>query len=440
MIKYNKYDSVVKGIIKMDENNSGFDIDGSEINNDEAKRDEFEDLNELLNNINEMSSEKLPTEQDFERARIRRKREQLRKKKSPGKIVIRVLIIILCVLISLALALGATWFILYKSGESQLKMPTDVSVNIDDNNVSNVEEDGSTIEYDGKLYRLNPDVVSLLFIGIDRDELGNEENVVGTGGQADAVYLVSINTEQKKYKVISISRDTMTDIGVYSADGKYIGTERKQLCLSYAYGDGKTTSCENTVRAVSSLFYNIPIQSYFALERSAIPTLNDTIGGVTVPVYDEDGKDTGKTTTLFGQDAYDYVHYRDISRLDSNNIRMTRQMAYIKSFIKKLISSAAANLGVAIDFFNTAAQYSSTNLNTSIVTYYATTVLANGSNIDIDYVKLPGKITKGKSGNAEYNHDKDALTKLVIETYYEEYSPDGKIAAASASTAKTTQK
>ena len=159
-----------------------------------------------------------------------------------------------------------------------------------------------------------------------------------------------------------------------------------------------------------------------------------------MPVYDEDGKDTGKTTTLFGQDAYDYVHYRDISRLDSNNIRMTRQTAYIKAFIKKLISSAATNLNVALDFFNTATQYSSTNLNTSIVTYYATTVLANGSNVDIDYVKLPGKITKGKSGNAEYNHDKEALTKLVIETYYEEYTPDGVTSAAQSSAAKTTQK
>lgn len=424
----------------MDENNSGFDINSYEINSDNANRDEFEDLNALLNSINENSSEKLPSEQDFERARIQRRRERRRKKKSPGKIVIRVLIIILCVLLAILIALGATWLILYKSGESQLKTPSDYAVNIDDDNVSKVEEDGSTIDYNGKLYRLNPDVVSLLFIGIDREELGNENNVVGTGGQADALYLVSINTEQKKYKVISISRDTMTDIGVYSADGKYVGTEKKQICLSYAYGDGKTTSCENTVRAVSSLFYNIPIQSYFALERSAIPTLNDTIGGVTVPVYDEDGKDTGKTTTLFGQDAYDYVHYRDISRLDSNNIRMTRQTAYIKAFIKKLISSAATNLNVALDFFNTATQYSSTNLNTSIVTYYATTVLSGGSDINIDYVKLPGKITKGKSGNAEYNHDKEALTKLVIETYYEEYTPDGVTSAAQSSAAKTTQK
>lgn len=424
----------------MDKNNSGFDINSYEINSDNANRDEFEDLNALLNSINENSSEKLPSEQDFERARIQRRRERRRKKKSPGKIVIRVLIIILCVLLAILIALGATWLILYKSGESQLKTPSDYAVNIDDDNVSKVEEDGSTIDYNGKLYRLNPDVVSLLFIGIDREELGNENNVVGTGGQADALYLVSLNTEQKKYKVISISRDTMTDIGVYSADGKYVGTEKKQICLSYAYGDGKTTSCENTVRAVSSLFYNIPIQSYFALERSAIPTLNDTIGGVTVPVYDEDGKDTGKTTTLFGQDAYDYVHYRDISRLDSNNIRMTRQTAYIKAFIKKLISSAATNLNVALDFFNTATQYSSTNLNTSIVTYYATTVLSGGSDINIDYVKLPGKITKGKSGNAEYNHDKEALTKLVIETYYEEYTPDGVTSAAQSSAAKTTQK
>lgn len=425
-----------------EKNNDLYNADSKE-NTEAEKKDDFDDLNALLNSINENSSEVMPSEQDFERAQIhrrhRRNSERRRKKKRPMKIFIRVLIIILCVLLGLVLALGATWLILYKSGESQLKNTPDVSVNIANDNVNALEEDGSTIEYNGKRYKLNNDVVSLLFIGIDRDELGSTDNVVGTGGQADAVYLVAVNTAQKKYKVISISRDTMTDIGVYSADGKYTGTEKKQLCLSYAYGDGKATSCENTLRAVSSLFYNIPIQSYFALERSAIPTLNDTIGGVTVPVYDENGKDTGKTTTLYGQDAYDYVHYRDLSRLDSNNIRMTRQMAYIKSFIKKLVSSAASNLNTALDFFNTASQYSSTNLNTSIVTYYATNVLSGGSDIDIEYVKLPGEITKNDSGNAEFHHDKDALTKLVIETYYKEYTPDGAIANTSPSTAKAAQ-
>lgn len=405
----------------MDEKNNDFNSDAPIKDDNNKKDNNFEDLNDLLNSINENSDEKMPSEDEFRRAQIHRNRKSRKAKKSPAKIAVRVLIIILCVLLSLLIALGAMWFILYKSGESQLKDNKDVSVNIDDKNVSPIEEDGSTIEYNGKLYRLNPDVVSLLFIGIDRDELGSDNDVVGTGGQADAVYLVTINTKNQEYKVISISRDTMTDIGVYSSEGKYIGIQKKQLCLSYAYGDGKESSCENTVRAVSSLFYNIPIQSYFALERSAVPALNDMIGGVTVPVYDESGKDTGKTTTLFGQDAYDYVHYRDLSRLDSNNIRMTRQVAYIKAFIKKMISAASTDLNVALNFFNTASEYSSTNLNTSIVTYYATNVLSKGADIDIDYVKLPGKITKNKSGNAEFHHDKDELTKLVIETYYEEY-------------------
>lgn len=423
----------------MDENNNKLEFNGSDINNAAETQDDFEELNAMLNSINENSTEKLPDEEDFRRAQMHRQQKRQKNKKRPSRIIVRVLIIVLCVLLSLVLALGATWFILYKSGESQLKTPIDVTVNIDDDNVSNIEEDGSTIEYNGKQYRLNQNVVSLLFIGVDREELGSEDDVIGTGGQADALYLVTIDTAQNKYKVISISRDTMTDIGVYSSDGKYVGTEKKQICLSYAYGDGKTTSCDNTVRAVSTLFYNIPIQSYFALERSAIPTLNDTIGGVTVPVYDENGNDTGKTTTLFGQDAYDYVHYRDTSRLDSNNIRMTRQMAYIKAFIKKLVSSATSNLNVALDFFNTASQYSSTNLNTSIVTYYATTVLSSGGNIDIDYVKLPGEITQNESGNAEFNYDKDALTKLVIETYYEECTNDGSD-AATISAASATKK
>ena len=72
----------------------------------------------------------------------------------------------------------------------------------------------------------------------------------------------------------------MTDVALYSEGGSYIGTENLQLCLSYAYGDGKALSCDNTVISVSRIFYNIPINSYFSLDLEGIAAVNDSVGGV----------------------------------------------------------------------------------------------------------------------------------------------------------------
>ena len=76
----------------------------------------------------------------------------------------------------------------------------------------------------------------------------------------------------------------MTDVNVYSDLGNFIGTEKLQLCLAYTYGDGKEKSCENTVRAVSRLFYGMPVAAYAALDLDAIAVLTDAVGGVEVTV------------------------------------------------------------------------------------------------------------------------------------------------------------
>ena len=93
-----------------------------------------------------------------------------------------------------------------------------------------------------------------------------------------------LDTKTGKSRLIAISRDTMTDVNVYSDLGNFIGTEKLQLCLAYTYGDGKEKSCENTVRAVSRLFYGMPVAAYAALDLDAITVLTDAVGGVEVPV------------------------------------------------------------------------------------------------------------------------------------------------------------
>lgn len=92
--------------------------------------------------------------------------------------------------------------------------------------------------------------------------------------------------------MIAISRDTMTEIATYDVKGNYIGDSVNHLGLAYAFGNGKDTSCEYMVHAVSKLFYGIPINGYAAFNMETISKLNDAVGGVTVTV--PEGEDLSK--------------------------------------------------------------------------------------------------------------------------------------------------
>ena len=86
-------------------------------------------------------------------------------------------------------------------------------------------------------------------MGVDKRDLGLDN--VGTGGQSDADILLTINTKTGKAKAIAIPRDTMVDVDLYSESGIFLSSEKMQLCLSNAYGDGKAKSAENTANSIS---------------------------------------------------------------------------------------------------------------------------------------------------------------------------------------------
>lgn len=382
---------------------------------------ELNELNKELNQINLESNENMADKQRFEKSRHHAKRahEKSKRNKKKNKIL-RVIVVILAIILAIAVFISATWFTLYKIGENELKPNIDSNIIIDNTKVSGVP-DGSIISYNGKKYVFNENITSVLFMGIDKSELSNE-GVVGKGGQADTIYLLAMDMTTGKFKAINISRDTLTDISVYTTSGQYSGTEKHQLCLSYAYGDGKESSCRNTVEAVSQLFYNIPINTYYALDRSAIPVINDLVAGengLAVPEFDyETGKKTRNTIYLKGNETDKYVHDRDIKKLESNNFRIKRQMEYLKAFTSTAINRTKQNLAFPVDVYNTAMEYSSTNLSVSTLTFITTKLFVEGNGLDIDFVNLKGKIVEGKNGLAEYIVDEDELTKLVIETYY----------------------
>lgn len=345
-----------------------------------------------------------------------------RKKKKPWwKKLLIILGCFLGFILLLIIAAIVTFFILKSIGMSELTGgDVNMTAPIIENAGVSVDNNKNTITYQGKTYAYNSNMTSILCMGIDKKDgegLGLVDDVVGTGGQADALYMVAFDTATGETDVIAISRDIYGDIGVYSADGNYTGTENAQLCLAYAYGDGKEKSCVNTVDAVKRLFYNLPINSYFAMELEAITTLNDAVGGVVVTLPDDSLPlgNAGDTIRLYGQDARIFIQYRNVYELNSSVDRMNRQISYLEGFASTAIDMTKQDLSTPVNLYNIVSSNSVTNLNASRISAIGYTIATSGASCE--FAKVPGEVIHNGE-YAEYVVDEQGLLELILDIYY----------------------
>lgn len=347
------------------------------------------------------------------------------KNKTTSQKIRTILLYILIAILVLILSLGGGLLLMVAIGNNQLTNYGDVSMTAPELTGKDVSvlNSGKTIIYEGKEYVFNENMTSILCIGVDKYEMGLEDEQVGTGGQADALYMIALDTKTGETDVIAISRDIVTDIGIYSPEGEYLRTEKHQLCLSYAYGNGKDTSCLNTVTAVERLFYQLPIQSHIAIDLDAVAQLNDAIGGVTVTMIDDDFIDSniirhykGETLTLYGEDARRYLQVRKTHELHSSVDRMSRQINYLKAFSKKALEMTKEDIGLPLELYNIIEDNSSTNLTPSKITAFATTIVTNGIQ-ELNFVTVPGEIQRGET-YAEYIVDEAAFYEMFLDIYY----------------------
>lgn len=351
-------------------------------------------------------------------------RPHKRKKKSKA---LKVLLIILCVLLAIVIAVAGTLFVFNKVGESTMHNYKDVEIEPapEVENVEEVKDSGKTIIYNGNTYSFNEDVATVVMMGIDTGKQGEAiENIIGANGQADAIYIAVIDTSNNKVTILGVSRDAMVDVNVYNTSGEFLRTENMQLCLSYAYGDGKHTSCENTIVSLERLFYGLPFNTYFSFDIPAIGLATDAIGGVTITsdfsfYSNYYGRDilSGETVTLYGKDADTYVRFRDTDELESNNDRMSHQKQFISAFIAEIFSSVKSDPSLIVDLYKTVENNSTTNLTPAKMTYLATTAISGlDSYKEIEFVNVPGTVTKGEY--AEFIVDQNALMELMLDLFY----------------------
>ncbi len=350
-----------------------------------------------------------------------------RKKKHPVRTA---LLIILACLLGIVVIAAATVLILQSRGRSAMIPNAPVSITvpevIEKDPTVQILDEGRTVTYNGEIYRFNENRTNILCIGVDKKSLGTEDGVVGTGGQADTLVVLSIDTANGNTDALAISRDAIVDIDLFAEDGSFVGTEKTQICLAYAYGDGREKSCDTTARAVSRLLYGIPINTYFAMDIDSIATLNDAIGGVEVTLLsdlqfgDRATYSAGERYTLWGQEALWYIQMRDTEQLDSNNERMARQKQYLAAFAEKAIAATKADLQVPLSLFNAVSDEAITSLTPAKITFLATSLVRHDH--PLAFTSVAGDVVKGEDGYAEFHVDDKALYEQVLDIFYTKQS------------------
>lgn len=273
------------------------------------------------------------------------------------------------------------------------------------------------VYYQGQEYRYNRDIENILFMGVDKKEQIVLQDTPGKAGQADSVMILSLNKKDKTARILQISRDSMTDVDIYDANGNYYTTVQAQLATQYAYGNGGQSSCYAMKKTVSELLYDLPIDGYISLNIEAISTINDAVGGVTITVPKDYTRidpafTEGSTITLTGEQAEKYVRYRDTNEEGSNNERMERQVQYLPA----LISALKGKAGKAGDYYETfyplVSSYMVTDLSADQINQLSEYQLLYD---ETEYV--PGEVRSGEE-HEEYIIDEAKLKDLLMEMFY----------------------
>ncbi|MBR4026350.1 MAG: LCP family protein [Lachnospiraceae bacterium] len=183
--------------------------------------------------------------------------------------------------------------------------------------------------------------VNILCMGIDKYVTMTERHPhTNSIGQADVVFLISMDTYKKTMDIIAVPRDTMVNVEKYNSAMESLGEEELQLCLQYAYADGTINSCELTQKRVNEIFEGIEIDAYAAINFSAIKKINDAVGGVEVTMQEDYTVLNplfvkGETLLLKGQNALEFIQKRDTSVAHTAYTRIDRQKQYLTEFMKQ---------------------------------------------------------------------------------------------------------
>ena len=268
-------------------------------------------------------------------------------------------------------------------------------------------------------YREN-EVTNYLFIGVDME---NVTQVSGhqSGGQADFLVVLSIDRVRRSITPVMLDRDVMVEMQTYGVFGHPAGTRVMQLCLAQAYSGVDVSGSVNTMETVEKLLQGIDIHHYVVLDMTAIPLVNDALGGVEVTLQDDftsfdSAMTKGTTLRLMGKQAEFFVRGRMTVADGSNASRMGRQQQYLSGLLSQFRQTIKGNQHKLNEVLQVLKGHMESNAGDN--------TLLHDVNAYDDYVwnplrTLQGEHTIDEYGFAEFWVDEAALKRLVAEIWFQ---------------------
>ena len=170
----------------------------------------------------------------------------------------------------------------------------------------------------------NAKPINILLLGIDNGAYGRPTE----DGRSDTMLLLTSNPSEKKAQLLSIPRDTYTEIvGMNYYD---------KINHAYAYGQAKMA-----INSVEKLF-DTNIDFYMEINMSGLMEFVDAVGGIEVTspltfTYEGRSFEEGKKELLDGESALRFARMR-YDDPEGDYGRQKRQRIVIEQLVKKMLS------------------------------------------------------------------------------------------------------
>lgn len=324
----------------------------------------------------------------------------LKKKKTIKRRVI--LGVVSCVLgIALGIFFSVLWYKSYILSKPTYEDSTVYETFIDENgNVRNIAEFTHQTQHE---IIQEENIHNFLLIGID--SRSSNYNSKGTGGLADVIMILSIDSNAGTIKMLSIARDNYAYVPGYSRPMKI------NAAMSLAGPEVLKLTVENMLR--------IELDGYAYVNFAHMAYVIDAVGGVYCNVSSSELNAEGglnwnlaEVNKLYGRDP-DYnrvtatgdiwlngqqaVAYARIRKLDSDYKRSERQVEVMRGLLSQFMNLGASGKVAALD---DVLSHVVTNIPKDKIEDYAFEFLPSLSNARIEYMQLPinGCINQGTYG------------------------------------------
>ncbi|QTQ08944.1 LCP family protein [Macrococcoides canis] len=172
----------------------------------------------------------------------------------------------------------------------------------------------------------NNDPVSIALFGVDSN---TKRLTTGDAGRSDSIILISINPKKNASVMVSIPRDTYSEIVGHDTHEK--------INRAYNYGGAKMA-----VESVEKLM-NVPIDYYATINMDGIEEMIDTVGGVDVisnATFEYEGNQfvQNQEAHLDGKKALSFIRSRKQEGAGGDFGRQERQQIVIQALADRLLS------------------------------------------------------------------------------------------------------